>query len=189
MVGDEGDHMCQHRNVRCSKSAATGTNASMRIGGWAALIDVICTLNPLAAPSHAAPDCGVDLSAPQIQAAINSVPTVRGWAWNHDPRSFGRSSNYDPCATLSAVIITIEAATGSSPDQALLFHNGDYVGTGTSTAYGFTSLNVGQTTDDTVALNYKDGRNVCTACPGPINTVRYQWQGDHVAMLDPAPPW
>ncbi len=134
--------------------------------------------------------CGVNLSAPEIQAAINSVPTVpQGWRWNHDPRSFDPSSNYNPCATLSAVIITIEGATGSSPDQALLFHNGKYVGTGTSNAYAFTSLNAAQTTDDTVALNYKDGRNVCTACPGPITTVRYQWQGDHVAMLDPAPDW
>lgn len=134
--------------------------------------------------------CGVNLVVPEIQTGINSAPTVpQGWPWSHDPRSFDPSSNYNPCATLSAVIITVEAATGSSPDQALLFHNGNYVGTGTSKAYGFTSLNAAQTTDDTVALNYKDGRNVCTACPGPITTVRYQWQGDHVAMLDPAPAW
>ena len=53
----------------------------------------------------------------------------------------------------------------------------------------FMSLNAAQATDATVALNYKDGRNVCTACPGPITTVRYQWQGDHVAILDPAPAW
>jgi len=162
----------------------------MRTGAWAALTAVICVLNPLAAPAHASPACGVNLSAPQIQAAISSVPTVpQGWPWNHNPRSFGPSSNYNPCTTLSAVIVTIEQGTGSSPQQALLFHNGTYLGTGTSKAYAFTSLNAAQTTDDTVAINYKDGRNVCTACPGPITTVRYQWQGDHVAMLDPAPPW
>jgi LppP/LprE lipoprotein len=162
----------------------------MRTGVWAALIGVISQLIPLAAPAHAAPACGLNLGAPEIRGAIDSVPTVReGWAWSRDSRSFDRSSNYNPCATLSAVIITIEHATGSSPDQALLFHNGNYVGTGTSKAYGFTSVNAAQTTDDTVALDYKDGRNVCAACTGPITTVRYQWQGDHVAMLDPAPPW
>ncbi len=161
----------------------------MRTASWAALVAVVCVLNPLPARVHAAP-CGVDLIAPQIQAAINSVPPVpQGWPWNHNPRSFNSSSNYNPCATLSAVIITVEGATGSSPEQALLFHNGDYVGTGTSKAYSFTSLNAARTSDDTVALDYKDGRNVCTACPGPITTVRYQWQGDHVVMLDPAPPW
>lgn len=162
----------------------------MRTRGWAVLIAVICTLNPLAVPAHATPACGVNLNAPEIQGAINSVLTVpEGWAWNHNPRSFDPASNYNPCATLSAVIITIEQGTGSSPEQALLFHKGNYVGTGTSKAYGFTSVNAAQTTDDTVALNYKDGRSVCTACPGPITTVRYQWQGDHVAMLDPAPAW
>lgn len=162
----------------------------LRKGNWAAIIGLISTLTPLASPAHAAPACGVNLSAPEIQGAINAVPTVpQGWPWNHNPRSFDPNSNYNPCATLSAVIITVEGATGSSPDQAVLFHKGNYVGTGTSQAYAFTSLNAAQTTDDTLALNYKDGRNVCTACPGPITTVRYQWQGDHVAMLDLAPPW
>jgi hypothetical protein len=155
--------------------------------GLAALIGVICTLNPLTTPAHAAPACGVNLSAPEIQGAINSVPTVpQGWPWGRNPQP---GSNYNPCSTLSAVIIIVEQGTGSSPEQALLFHIGSYVGTGTSKAYAFTSVNAAQTTDDTVVLNYKDGRNVCTACPGPITTVRYQWQGDHVAMLDPAPPW
>jgi hypothetical protein len=55
-------------------------------------------------------------------------------------------------------------------------------------AYAFTSLNEARTSDDTVVLDYKDGRNVCTECKGPVNSVRYQWQGDHVAMLDPPPP-
>ena len=151
---------------------------------------VVWAANPLTAPAHAGPACGVNLSAAEIQGAIKSVPTVpEGWPWNHNPQTFDPSSNYNPCATLSVVIITVEGATGSSPDQALLFHNGNFVGTGTSKAYAFTSVNGAQTTDDTVALNYKDGRNVCTACPGPITTVRYQWRGDHVMMLDPAPTW
>ena len=41
--------------------------------------------------AHAAPaqSCGVNLAAEEIQAAINSVPTVpQGWPWSHDPRSF-----------------------------------------------------------------------------------------------------
>lgn len=103
--------------------------------------------------------CGVNLAAPEIQAAINWTPTVpEGWPWEHDPQSF------DP-------------------------GKGNYVGTATSRAYAFTTVNTAQTTDDTVVRNYKDGRNVCTACPGPITSVRYQWQGDHVAMLDPPPAW
>jgi hypothetical protein len=69
-----------------------------------------------------------------------------------------------------------------------MFHNGDYLGTATSKAYGFTSLNAARTTDDTVVLDYKTP-GVCNACPpAAVTSVRYQWQGDHVVMLDPPPP-
>jgi LppP/LprE lipoprotein len=62
------------------------------------------------------------------------------------------------------------------------------VGTATGEAYAFTSIDTDRSTDGMVVLSYKDGRNVCTACPGPIHVVRYQWQDDHVQMLDPPPP-
>ena len=162
----------------------------MRIVVWAALIAVLCVLNPLAAPAHAAPTCRVNLDAPEIQTAIKSLPALpQNYPWSSDPKSFDLSSNYNQCATLSAVIITVTGATGGSPDLALLFHNGSPAGVATLKAYPFTTVSATQTTDDTVALSYKDGRNVCTACPGPTTTVRYQWQNDHVAMLDPAPTW
>jgi hypothetical protein len=149
---------------------------------------VVWAVNPLTAPAHAAPACGVNLGAPEIQAAINSVPTApQSRPWSHDPRSF--EGNYNPCATLSTALITIQAATRSSPQQALLFHDGNYVGTATSKAYGLVSFNTARTTDDTIVLNYKD-YNSSAGDPNPtIVTVRYQWQGDHVAMLDPPPPW
>ncbi|ACC40005.1 LppP/LprE family lipoprotein [Mycobacterium marinum] len=162
----------------------------MRIVGWAATVAVLAALNPLAPPAKAEPTCGVNLNAPEIQAAIKSLPTLpQSYPWDTNPRSFDPSSNYNPCSTLSAVIISVEGATGSSPDLVLLFHNGTSAGIATTKAYSFTTLNAAKTTDDTVALDYKDGRDVCTACPGPITTVRYEWKGDHVAMLDPAPAW
>jgi hypothetical protein len=72
--------------------------------------------------------------------------------------------------------------------QALMFHRGQYLGTGTSKAYGFTSLNSARTTDETVVLDYAMP-GVCDACaPASVTSVRYQWQGDHVQMLDPPPP-
>jgi hypothetical protein len=65
---------------------------------------------------------------------------------------------------------------------------GNYIGTATTKAYGFTSLNAAQTTDDTVALTYKTP-GACNACePAAITDVRYRWQGDHVVMLDRPPP-
>jgi len=131
--------------------------------------------------------CGVDLGAPVIIEAVRSLrPAFTDMDVPWDPVPYG--GNYDPCVTLSTALVTVERATGSSPDHALFFHYGDYLGTATWQPYPFTSLNAPLTTDDTIVLNYKDGRYVCTACPGPITIVRYQWQRDHVQMLDPPPP-
>jgi hypothetical protein len=155
---------------------------AMLVGIWMAL----GTLQQ----AHAAPPqgCGVNLAAPHIQAAINSVPTVpQGWPWRHEPQSI--LGNFDPCATLSVALITVERGTRSSPEQALLFHGGNYVGTATSKAYGLVSLNSARTTDDTVALDYKDPKSSAGDANPTDVTVRYQWQGDHVQMLDPLPPW
>lgn len=76
-----------------------------------------------------------------------------------------------------------------SPWHATLFHDGSYVGTATSKAYGLVSLNTARTSDDTVVLNYKDPNSSAGDANPTVINVRYQWQGDHVAMLDPAPPW
>lgn len=143
----------------------------------------------VAGPAPAAPPaCGVNLASEQVIDAVRALPPYpgTGWAWATDPRSF--EGNFNPCATLSTALVTVEGATGSSPVTALMFHNGAYLGTATSKAYGFTSLNGPATTDDTVVLNYKTP-GACNACaPAAITSVRYQWQGDHVAMLDPPPP-
>jgi hypothetical protein len=141
----------------------------------------------VAATAHAAPgNCGVNLTAPQIAAAAATLPPYpgSGWQWSAKPAE----GNFNPCATLSAAIISVQGGTASSPDTALMFHDGQYLGTATSKAYGFTFFNAARSTDDTVVLDYHTP-GACDACaPAAVNSVRYQWQGDHVVMLDPAPP-
>jgi hypothetical protein len=162
------------------------------IRGLTNLAVVAAAITVWSAPTASAdlpPDarCGVDLAAPVIANAVRSLPpafTDLEVAWS--PTPYG--GNYDPCVTLSTALVTVEGATGSSLNHALFFHYGNYLGTATWRPYPFTSLNTMLTTDDTVVLDYKDGRYVCTACPGPVTTVRYHWQGDHVDMLDPPPP-
>jgi hypothetical protein len=159
------------------------------------LIDIL-TWSCIAAVPYAAADpattCGPD-QATAVRSAVAQMPppqiaaTIPDARWSADTTWPG-GSNYDPCADLSTVLITIERATGSSPMQALMFHRGNFLGTGTTKDYSFISLNRAASNGNTVALDYKDGRNVCTACSGPITTVKYQWQGDHVAMLGPGPP-
>lgn len=166
----------------CQRSWGCGVLGHQRLGS----ADVVVDHDLAIAPSGAG--CGVDLAAPRVVAAVHQLPPYpgTGWAWDANPTTF--EGNYNPCATLSTVLATVEMATGSSPVTALMFHNGGYLGTATLKAYGFTSLNTAQTTDDTVVLDYKLP-GACTACPpAGVATVRYQWQSDHVEMLDPPPP-
>jgi hypothetical protein len=131
--------------------------------------------------------CGVDLSSQTIRNAIATLPVepVTHRAWDTNPASF--EGNFDPCATLSTAIITIQGATGSSPNQALMFHSGHYLGTATSKAYGFTSLARAATTNDTVALNYKTPGS-CNACSdGTVTQVKFHWDGTHVVMIGNPP--
>ncbi|EUA00886.1 LppP/LprE family lipoprotein [Mycobacterium kansasii] len=128
--------------------------------------------------------CGPDETT-AVSAALAQLPADKktGKAWNPTPQF----SDYDPCADLSAVVVTVVDATRSSPDQALMFHRGAFVGTATPVAYPFTELEVPASTDDLVVLTYRS-RQSCDACDdGTLTTVGFQWQGDHVQMLDPPP--
>jgi hypothetical protein len=139
----------------------------------------LCVVSASAEPP--APQCGVNLEAPQIASAVKSLrPAFRtiNVAWAPNPYD----GNYDPCATLSTALVTIKHATGSSPNQALLFHYGVYLGTATWYPYAFTSLDKQKTTNDTIVLDYKDGRDVCTACAGPVNAVRCAIDGSATAF-------
>jgi len=158
----------------------------LRGGAIAAFIVVVGGLigwSGQVAPASA--QCGPD-EASALWTAMARLPPERltGRRFAGAPLE----SNYDPCADLSTVLVTIEGATGSSPIQALMFHRGQFLGTGTWKAYGFTSLDEAATTPDTVVLRYRWGQS-CTACDdGSVTTVRYHWDGTRVVMLDPPPP-
>jgi hypothetical protein len=138
-------------------------------------------------PVPALADCGPS-EAIALRDALGQLPVepTFGVPWSGQPVD----SNYDSCADLSSIVVTVEGATGSSPEQALMFHRGRYLGTGTLYAYPFTSIDHTASTNDTVVLRYKDYNSAaCTACPAPVTSVRFQWQGDRVVMVDPPPRW
>lgn len=141
--------------------------------------------SPVTQAAPPAVACGPDQAA-ALSAALAQYPAdpATGWLWHHIPLY----SNYDPCADLSTIVVTVEGATGSSPVQALMFHRGTFLGTGTSESYAFTNLDSSASTKDTVVLTYRSGQS-CTACgDGIVTTVRYHWDGSKVQMLDPPPP-
>ncbi|PPJ26965.1 hypothetical protein C5E45_22330 [Nocardia nova] len=130
-------------------------------------------------------DCATDLSAPEVRRAVTTLPPYDAgggltWAWNDNPPAL--RGTYNRCSTLSVVVVTIQGATASSPEHALLFHKGDYVGTATPKAQAFTTIDTGADTDDTVVLTYKTPGS-CNACPdGSSTTVSFHWNGSGVDM-------
>lgn len=128
--------------------------------------------------------CGPSAEA-ALAAALSRVPPDRktGKPWARS----AESTNYDPCAELSAMVVTVEGATTSSPDLALMFHRGAFVGTATSNAYPYTELEVPASTHDTVVLTYRAGQTCSTCTDGTLTTVGFQWKDGKVETPDPLP--
>jgi hypothetical protein len=98
------------------------------------------------------------------------------------------ASNYDACADLSAVLVTIDNPRPNSPRQGFLFHRGTYIGTSTPASRPFTTLDSAASTKDTVVLVYTSGRTCATCNDGKVLPVRYVWNGVTAVMVDPNPP-
>ena len=52
-------------------------------------------------------------------------------------RGYPELEDYDPCAALSAIVMSIEGGTSSSPYQIMLFNRGEYLGVTTKEAHAF----------------------------------------------------
>jgi hypothetical protein len=104
--------------------------------------------------------------------------------WNPAPIM----SNYDACADLSAVILSIDMAKPTSPRQVFLFHRGTYIGTGTTKTRPFTTLDLAASNPSTVVVDYVSGRTCGTCNDGTTSAARYVWTGATSVMLDPIPP-
>lgn len=92
----------------------------MMLAGTLAVAGSLLATSPTAAGQ---PACAVNVDNPQVIAAITSQdPSLQrafGWDWNTDATYI--TGNYNPCAPLSVALTSVEGATGSSPDLALLF--------------------------------------------------------------------
>ncbi|MDT5225872.1 MAG: hypothetical protein QOG19_3279 [Mycobacterium sp.] len=137
-----------------------------------------------AAGNEPAGSCGPDQEA-ALSAALAKVPPDRKTGKQWDRRVM--SGNYDPCAALSAIVVSVQDGTRSAPDLALLFHRGVFVGTATPNAYSFTELEGPASTADIVVLTYRSLQSCSTCNDGTLTTVGFQWKNDKVQVLD-APP-
>ena len=145
------------------------------------------SVSPLPAPAVGTPavSCGVDNDAEPVRAAMASLA---------GPGMFGEGGlnqaegNFNPCATLSTVLVYPYGAAGSSAVHALLFHNGRYTGTATPDPYAFMRLNSAQTTDSTVVLDFRLTAGSCNACnDASYVPVKFRWTGAGVEMVGRPP--
>lgn len=161
---------------------------------WSRLAGIVsvCAAFPLVgmpsmAAAQSASGCAVDAASPVVARAVAQLPPdpTYGRSWMLLPDGFG--GNFSPCATLSAAIVMITGGTASSPEQALLFHKGRYIGTATARPRSFTTLDVVHSTDDTVVLRYMTPGS-CDACgDGTFTSVRFHWNGTRVDMIGTPP--
>lgn len=130
--------------------------------------------------------------------ALTGADAVARWAGDVPPNSAGypwapesaETDGYDPCADLSWIILPIEGGTASSPYQIILFHNGSYLGTATSDAYGFYP-DISRVDDATISVTWhwpKDGES--NAGLSGESTSQFTWDesSESVVMTGEVPP-
>lgn len=129
--------------------------------------------------------CGIDNDAEQVRAAMASLAS---------PGMFGEggldqgAGNFDPCATLSTVLVYPYGAAGSASVHALLFHDGQYIGTATPEPYAYMTLNAEQSTSSTVVLDFRLTAGSCGACDdASYIPIKFRWTGDRVEMVGRPP--
>lgn len=131
------------------------------------------------------PDCGPD-QATALDSAIRHEqfdPLTRA-PWSPIPVA----SNFDACADLSAILVTIDNPRPNSPRQGFLFHRGTYIGTTLAKPRPFTTLDTAASTKDTVLFVFTSRRTCATCTDGNTFPVRYYWNGFTAVMADPNPP-
>ncbi|WP_182840999.1 LppP/LprE family lipoprotein [Corynebacterium falsenii] len=119
---------------------------------------------------------------------VGQVPRHQpDWAWD---TKWAMLDGYDDCAALSYIVITIEGATGSSPFQIMLFHNGQYLGTATKKAFGF-GPTVTRESDSLISVIFHWARpGEGTANRSGESYAQFAWddQQGKVVMTGDAPP-
>ncbi|TSD48002.1 LppP/LprE family lipoprotein [Rhodococcus sp. KBS0724] len=151
-----------------------------QLAGWPWL----CGANAVDPATASTVKCGTE--SPNI-AITNGVARVPA-----DPRIpdiewiFLGDTNFDPCADLSYALAETKGGTGSSPEHVMFFHRGEYLGTATSCAFGFTTVVDSTSESATVQYRWPRGRD-SNANPSGLATATFVWDGNEVVMQNDLP--
>jgi hypothetical protein len=119
--------------------------------------------------------------------ASDVPPNAENYPW---APAWAETDGYDSCADLSWIILPIEGGTVSSPYQIMLFHDGGYLGTATSEAYGFYPT-VSRVDDATISVTWHWPRKgESNAGASGESTAQFTWDAatGSVAMSGEVPP-
>lgn len=143
-----------------------------------------------AATPSATPTCGPSDGAAAASGPIADLALPAGLESARWDASRADTSQYDGCAALSAVTVSVADATASSPVAVLLFHDGTYLGTATKLQYPFVP-DVSRPSDDAVRVVYHfpQGQD-SNADPTGRATATYTWDAaaGRVVMTGDVPP-
>lgn len=125
-------------------------------------------------PAPADP-CAVNLAAPAITKAVSELPRDprSKQPWSPEPLA----GNYSTCADISAVIIKANTNAEHPSTRAVLFHRGEFLPQSVPDTYGFSGIDVAQSTGDTVTLRNASG------IPGLAGIVKFHWNGTGVEIV------
>lgn len=118
------------------------------------------------------PECA-DLTGPEaLQKWADAVPTRDDSTWL---RTTSTVEDYDPCLPLSWIVINTDGGGPGSPDQVMLFHNGQFIGPALDrpTAYW---PSVERIDDETIEATWswvREGET--TAGRTGHSTARFRW--------------
>ena len=144
---------------------------------------------PAVTPS-ATSSCGPSDGAAAAAGPIAALPLPAGLESARWDAATADTAQYDGCAALSAVTVTLADGTGSSPVAILLFHDGTYLGTATKLQYGFEPT-VTRTSDAALRVEYVyAGPHDTDADPTGRATATYTWDdaAGRVVMTGEVPP-
>ncbi|MFE1592064.1 LppP/LprE family lipoprotein [Nocardia sp. NPDC058705] len=139
------------------------------------------TAAPAPAPANniSGPGRCIDTGSTGVQNALASLPGswVAGQASANEPGMCGE-------------LLWVRAIGGNSagaPIHVLFFHDGKYLGTGTSEPYAFTTVTGSNLTSATVQYRWLAGDEPFAAPQGGPATITYSWNGSNVVMSGPLP--
>lgn len=84
------------------------------------------------------------------EVAVQRTPPSAVGPWSIDSAD---TSAYDPAQRLSAIVLSVQGATVSSPQQVALFHHDLYIGTTTFEAYPYQSVQ--RVVDNVIHVDYR----------------------------------